>query len=276
MSRNWDLLIVLDACCYNIFKSVYDYILINTEIFQGKLLRAISPGSETVEWLHKTFNNASSEFRDCVYISANPYINSKIPVHGFDAKKVFYKVIDVWDFGWDYELGTVPPSWTTLAAQLAVKLYHDKRLIIHYLQPHEPYILLARLGIKPIPSFSKMNTLQDQLRILQIISRLMTYLRRRRLISKDIYYRFRWYLKLGLGNIHIDLALGRRILLLAYLHNLLLALLSVKELLKKMRDVYVIMTADHGELLGEYGMYGHRAGLHVRELIEVPWLEIVL
>ena len=105
----------------------------------------------------------------------------------------------------------------------------------------------------------------------------MTYLRKRGVLARGLYYKFRWYLKLGFGNTHIDLALGRKILFLAYLDNLLRALImGIRRLLANIKEAHVIITSDHGELLGERGLYGHRTGLHVRELVEVPWLELRL
>lgn len=44
------------------------------------------------------------------YISANPYINSKVAVGGFNAKNHFHRIVDVWRTGWDGELGTVHPK----------------------------------------------------------------------------------------------------------------------------------------------------------------------
>ena len=43
----------------------------------------------------------------------------------------------------------------------------------------------------------------------------------------------------------------------------------VKEL-----DGKVVVTADHGELLGENGHWGHKIGLENTELLEVPWLKV--
>ena len=75
-----------------------------------------------------------------IYISGNPYINSKVETAGFDAKKHFYKVIDVWDFGWDWRIGTVPPREINRAALRCYLKYPGKRFIIHYMQPHAPYL----------------------------------------------------------------------------------------------------------------------------------------
>jgi hypothetical protein len=65
----------------------------------------------------------------------------------------------------------------------------------------------------------------------------------------------------------------------AYMENLRLVLDEVETLLDSFRGKTVI-TSDHGELLGERlpGIpvkdYDHWYGLHVPELLDVPWFEI--
>jgi len=131
MKEKWDYLIILDACRYDYFAKIYkDY-------FSGKLEKGISLGHGTLEWLKKNFTDY---YHDIVYVSGNPYANSKIGVRGFDAKKHFYKVVDVWQFGWDEKLGTVPPEKINFAALEVIKRFPTKKFIIHYIQPHAPYI----------------------------------------------------------------------------------------------------------------------------------------
>ena len=84
----WKYLIILDACRYDYFEKVYrDY------LEEGVLERVFSPASGTLQWLTLTFRGY---YRDIVYVSANPYVNSKMEVedwHGttkFDARKHFY------------------------------------------------------------------------------------------------------------------------------------------------------------------------------------------
>lgn len=146
-SRNWKYLVVLDACRYDYFERIYKEFPM---LKQGRLMKVISPGPTTTEWLIQTFRNR--ECKDIVYISANPYINSKgIAYGGFNPRKHlhFFKIIDVWDWGWDESLGTVHPKEVNKAAIIASRLYKDKRFIIHYLQPHYPYLTLITKGIGP-------------------------------------------------------------------------------------------------------------------------------
>ena len=59
----------------------------------------------------------------------------------------------------------------------------------------------------------------------------------------------------------------------AYAVNLELVLEQVVELVKYLSGKIVI-TSDHGELLGERRCFTHTPGSNSRYLLEVPWLEI--
>jgi hypothetical protein len=56
----------------------------------------------------------------------------------------------------------------------------------------------------------------------------------------------------------------------AYIRNIEVVLPEVERLAEEMEG-RVVVTADHGELLGEYGMFSHPYGLRAKELREVPW-----
>jgi hypothetical protein len=60
----------------------------------------------------------------------------------------------------------------------------------------------------------------------------------------------------------------------AYLENLRLVLGEVRELVRYLSG-RIIVTADHGELLGEKGRYSHFGGSDDPLLTGVPWLVIV-
>lgn len=113
----------------NPFKKIFWWRAGETNLFGFKYTWMMP---ENISWL----------LSGCRIISANPYINSKTEVKGFNARKHFYKIIDVWDSGWNDELGTVPPENVNRIALNIIKQFAhvQKRFIIHYLQPHFPYI----------------------------------------------------------------------------------------------------------------------------------------
>lgn len=57
----------------------------------------------------------------------------------------------------------------------------------------------------------------------------------------------------------------------AYVDNLRYVLDSVERLLKNV-DGEVVITADHGEMFGEMGLYAHKAGILHPKLRKVPWV----
>ncbi|KXA97201.1 hypothetical protein AKJ38_01750 [candidate division MSBL1 archaeon SCGC-AAA259I14] len=62
----------------------------------------------------------------------------------------------------------------------------------------------------------------------------------------------------------------------AYMNNLELALKEIKNTFNRLPEKIVenvIITADHGDMLGEKGIYGHGHNEYP-SLREVPWLEV--
>lgn len=105
-TRDWDYLIILDACRYDYFEKIYD------DYLNGKLQKVTSPGSNTFSWIVKTFRG--SDFSSTIYISGNPHLNSLTPseapsfmdsppVERFNACKNFFKIVDVWHWREDFE-----------------------------------------------------------------------------------------------------------------------------------------------------------------------------
>jgi len=126
-SEDWDNMFLLDACRYDMFSEHHT--------LPGRLESRISSGSSTVEFLHNCFHER--ELLDTVYITANPqlYRNSdEISVN-------FHDEIHVWqEDGWDDVHKTVRPETVTEYAIRALEQYPKKRLLVHYIQPHYPFI----------------------------------------------------------------------------------------------------------------------------------------
>jgi len=68
-------------------------------------------------------------------------------------------------------------------------------------------------------------------------------------------------------------AVGDKGLRQAYIENLKLVLYYVAKLVEDLLGG-IIITADHGELLGEGGVYSHHAESSSSFLIEIPWFKI--
>jgi len=282
---DWKYLIIVDAGRYDIFKKLYK------KYFRGRLYKAISPATSTMEWLVKVFRG----YYDVVYVSANPYVNSRQEMKDpqglrYKASEHFAKIVDVWDKGWNKELDTVHPSMVNVHVLAALTKYKSKRMIIHYIQPHHPYIggkykkyqIFIRLLLnsqEKLQSYEMKRRNKHKYQGLEEIQAILrdkigqfiidyfgigVYWDIRKLIYKDytyqpalIYYHEGWE---GLKK--------------AYEENYELALKYISRILPFLKGK-ILITADHGEYLGEYGLYGHGNLPRHKPIIEVPWLEIV-
>ncbi|OLZ40166.1 hypothetical protein A6E15_03855 [Natrinema saccharevitans] len=229
MAEDWDNLIILDACRYDYFERL------NT--IDGTLYKAPSKGKKSWEFMRENF--ATGEFHDTVYVTANPFSTD------LDAE-TFYHIDHLHADRWDEDIGTVQPDDVVSAAIAAHEQHPDKRLIVHFMQPHRPYL----------------GETADKLR--------------RRLDLQG-------YGKHDEG-IQIWGAVKQRDVTFqeirdAYTESLEIALGHVEELLEAVPGKSVV-TADHGEMLGERvypftsRVWGHMEGFSTPTLREVPWLVI--
>ena len=133
---DWDYLIILDACRYDIFEQEY------SDFLDGEVKKVKSRGSATPEWLWETFTSRYNYN----YISANPYINGQgltleQLVGGADqdwnALDHFQNIVDSWIHDWDEDINTVRPGELT---DTALENLEYSKTVIHYIQPHRPFI----------------------------------------------------------------------------------------------------------------------------------------
>ena len=125
MKEDWDTMIVLDACRADFFEQTVDL-----DRFDEYSAR-ISLGSHSSEWTRRNFQGGS--FGDTVYVSANPHTS-------LEAGDAFHHVVELWETDFDDEAGVVLPETVRDAAIETYRRYPDKRLIVHFMQPHGPFI----------------------------------------------------------------------------------------------------------------------------------------
>ncbi|SDK11160.1 hypothetical protein SAMN05216226_1194 [Halovenus aranensis] len=232
--EDWDTLVVLDACRYDMFES--------TSQLEGTLSSRVSKGSSTVEWLRANFDGR--DLRDTVYVTANPQLEENRD--RWDIQ--LHKTINVWlDEGWDDETGTVRAETMTEAALEAAEQFPHKRLVVHYMQPHYPFV----------PA----ETDFDKKHLQQIDGEGDGP------SSENV-----WNQKFK-GELNIS----RDELWAIYVDNLQYVLKYVEELLTDLSGRTVV-TADHGNYVGERASplpiqeYGHPRGLYDDPVVRVPWL----
>lgn len=226
MDQDWDNLIILDACRYDMFSELNE--------INGNLSAAISKGSSTIEFLQKNFQD--EQYNDTIYISANPQVQK----HNIDIK--FYDRVRLWETHWDDNLRTVRPSDVVNETLSINQENPHKKLIIHFIQPHYPFI--GKKG--------------KQIEHKTVTGDGIIYEDRNR---DDVWT------KLERGN------LSKKLVWEAYLENLELTLPHVENLVNNLVGKSIV-TSDHGNALGRWGLYGHPGRKYIEELVKVPWLVI--
>ena len=225
----WDNLLILDACRYDMFERIY--------YLPGTLESRVSRGSNTVEFM--TGNFSGRELHDTVYVTANPQLYRNRDVIDVE----FHDVINVWtEKGWDEECNTVLPETVTEYAIEAADDYPNKRLLVHFIQPHYPFV-----GADT--EFDKDHLAESGTDNKSLWNQLMEG----------------------------ELQLGRDRIWELYEDNLRRVLPNIHELIENLEGTSVV-TSDHGNMVGERASpfpireWGHPRGLYLEELITVPWL----
>ncbi|WP_440010353.1 hypothetical protein [Halomicrococcus sp. SG-WS-1] len=141
---------------------------------------------------------------------------------------------EVWRDAWDDDRGTVPARAVTDRAVAAARDRDPERLVVHYMQPHFPSLP------DPLPGGAmSRDEFGDRVGVWE-------RLRRGDLSGDRVWRSFRANLRYVLD----DVAL----------------------LLDSVDADRVVLTADHGNAFGEWGVYGHPDRVPIRALREVPWV----
>lgn len=146
---------------------------------------------------------------------------------------------ELWRTNWDDETGCVRPGDVTDAAIVRHRNLEPRRMLVHYQQPHQPY-----------PRHDELFTGDSLLREEPAGERTG-----------------------GFGRV-IRGEVSREQLREAYRDNLRWALDEVGRLVSNVDADAVAVTADHGECLGEWGVYGHYDSYPVPPLRRVPWVTL--
>lgn len=231
MEKDWDNLIILDAYRYDYFKKY--------SRFDGELSPELSKGPTSSKFIRRNFYDG--QFHDTVYVTANPFAKS------ID-KDVFYTIEFLLD-EWDSEKGTVLPSDVTEAAIAAQKKYPNKRLIVHYMQPHDPHLgPTAQSYQREIEPSTDSNGRSNTM----------------------VHWPEKRYPELY----NMDI-ISKKELRKSYIETIEIVEESVEALLSELPGKTVI-TSDHGENLGEkkLGMTFLEHNNNTSECWFVPWLEL--
>lgn len=234
--RDWDTLVVLDACRFDMFEAINH--------LEGDCSPVFSKGSATTEWLRA--NVDGRDLTDTVYVTANPQLERN--KDDWDVR--FHDVINCWlDDGWDEDTGTVLAETMTERGIEAFERYPDKRVVVHYMQPHYPFVTSETAVDK-----HHLETIQGG--------------------GDTATGESVWNQKFL-----DDLDIPDDELWSMYCDNLEYVLESVEVLLDAIHGKTVI-TSDHGNFVGERTIpipireWGHPRGIYADPLVRVPWLEV--
>lgn len=161
--REWDALLVLDACRVDALRAVAN----EYEFFESDDVEAVwSVGTRSEEWYANTFTEQyREEIEETALVSANGYTESVfgsgdiIPIevtvpfakpNRNPVSKADFALYDpVWEYGRSDTLGVTPPRVVTDRAIEAGRNEYG-RLVVHYIQPHSPYLAGAIEEDRPI------------------------------------------------------------------------------------------------------------------------------
>jgi len=228
-SKNWELCIILDACRYDLLIEVAD---------EFDFLKSVdslnSVDSMTKHWIKKTFiKSYSEEIESTVYITGNPFARNIDTPEPDD-------IVHVWKWGWDDDVGTVLPETITDETIYYFRNNDVDRAIVHYMQPHIPFLKYDISDPKKPNNFGGDGC-----------------------VGRNVWDELR------------DGLLEEEKIWSAYQNNLRVVLNDLEVLLENVDANRAVITSDHGNAFGEWGLYGHPMHMPIPALRKVPWVETV-
>lgn len=226
----------------NVFERAWDALVI-LDGCRADVLCGVAPEYDFLRGAgtHRSPGSTSYEWMERTFtdehsdeMARTVHVSANPFTHQYLDAEWFALLDEVWRDGWDEEVGIVPARAVTDRAIRAgrASLESDDRLLIHYMQPHFPSVPC------PLGGSATLEEWRD--------GREMPWQELRR-------------------GTHTEREVWR-----AYVENLRYVLDEVALLLENLDAERVVITADHGNAKGEWGIYGH-PNVPLRVLREVPW-----
>lgn len=248
---DWDVCLVLDGCRVDAFEAV----VCETDWLDDAGMTSIrSAGSMSPEWIDETFHDGYARERArTMYVTGNPFTgkdsrtpgvpmlrNDTLPLGADD----FALLEELWRTDWNDEMGvSMPPQALTdhaIAAWRQREQFAAEQLVVHYMQPHVPF--RSRPEWFQGRDTDAFGTGDD-------------------VGQKDHWHQVR------------DGELPKDEFWEAYLDNLTWVLEHVRTCAQNM-DARIAITSDHGNGMGEGGVWSHPPGCMVPAVRRVPWLVV--
>jgi hypothetical protein len=171
----------------------------------------------------------ADEVAETLYVNANTASDRVLDPDDF------LHLDEVWRDGWDDEHRTILPETVT---DRTISLHRDldpERTIVHYMQPHTPFIPFPEVGSRQVTG----PGIEGE-------------------YGKHVPELAEEYSREELWEFHME--------------NLRYVLDSVAVLLSNVDAERVVLSSDHGQALGEEGVWGHPRGAFVDTVRKVPWV----
>lgn len=244
---DWEVLVILDACRVDQLQALApEYNRLPDDV-----PAVWSNASASIDWIDRNFNQCPGDAKNAGYITANPFARHSDPdVRSADLCEQTVGHLELlynehWqDIGNGIE--TVPPEPVT---DHAINAWRNRdelgidRLVVHYMQPHEPF--------RSRPEWGNGN------------HKLL-----KNLVSDGATAGSSVYPRLQDGDIDL------RKFWEAYQDNLEWVLDDVTDRLLENCEANIVVSADHGNGLGEWGSWHHPPGTVMPHVRRVPWLEV--
>jgi hypothetical protein len=171
-----------------------------------------------------------SEMSETVYVCGNPFSESELEQANFQV------LTEAWKGNWDHDSGTVRPEPLTDQAIHYSRSLNPNRLIVHYMQPHYPFLSNEIGEGITLSDFGQEDSMTP-----------WTLLEQGQVTEEEVW--------------------------MSYKDNLRVVLDDLRKLLNNVDADRVVISADHGNAMGEWGIYGHPYGWSLDSLKKVPWIE---
>jgi len=228
----WDVMVILDACRYDLMLEVE-----NEFNYLSEVSKSYSVATKTPVWMERTFTTEyERQMAETAYITGNPNSDKFLSPSSFEV------LDEVWRYAWDDELGTIRMQPITDRAISVGRTQEIPRLLIHYMQPHEPFLSAPELGGSDTVARKLGENTDDDFR--SVWARLKT------------------------GKLSIETVWNH------YRENLRKVLENIELLIENLDAEKLVITSDHGNAFGEWRIHGHPGYRPIPSLLKVPWIEV--
>lgn len=241
VEQDWDTLIILDGCRYSVFEEHGK--------MAGSLSCIVSQGGHSNEFMRNTF--WGRELHDTVYITANPW-SEEIGDDVFFTTRTTYTD----------EIRGGKARLPEDVAQLAIETfeeYPNKRYIVHFMQPNNPYVgPKAREYRKQLLKEKNVLCTEMDTPGSESVSE-----------PADTVQHLRRALRRGY--------ISKETMMDVYTENLQIVTEHANQVIQELGGKTAV-TADHGDMFGErlpplfLKEYSHWEGVYTDHIREVPWL----